>query len=128
MDRGVWDDGLAQSVACGMSQEDYEDVVGPRPADADYMPEWDPKECTNYQMYKDGVPASDVMSSPKMLAHQLAVRFSCLGFTVKQWLEKIMGDLIEEPIWVSAYSDGLTTVEVTATRLDSEYRASLFGV
>ena len=74
----------------------YEDWDGPRPVEANYMPDWPDDQRTHLQMYEDtseGTPISPVMATPEELARWLtdnnASAFASMTATYDQWLATI---------------------------------------
>lgn len=69
------------------------EYYGQAPNRDDYMPDWQPEECTHYMMYEntsEGTPISPAFATAEELAHWLADNgasaFADMTATYEQWL------------------------------------------
>ncbi len=72
----------------------------------DFMPDWEPEECTHLQMYEtttEGTPISPVMATAEDLAHWLADNkasaFADMTASYEDWLRTITAQLAGKPVF-----------------------------
>lgn len=79
--KAKWDDGFVEDFKNGGWRErtdncvSFEEWYGRRPEEREYMPNWDPEECTHLMMYEtcsEGTPISPAFKTPEELARWLA--------------------------------------------------------
>jgi len=95
-----WKEGLIEDFNGGWKLNDtnfsYEEWVGSRPLEEDYMPDWPEEERTHLMMYEDtseGTPISPAFETPEALATWLADSGASSNgsstATYEQWLSTI---------------------------------------
>jgi len=90
------------------NDEEFYDNYGNFPKEEHYMPEWDDKDCTHYQMYEnvsEGTPISPVKESPEELAKWLADNKANAGFmstaSYEAWLNICYGEYAPSGILIN---------------------------
>lgn len=99
-EKAEWDAGTRPAYGEGFAGT-YEEWDGPRPEQADYMPDWPAEERTHWQLYEnttEGTPLSPVMATPEDLARWLADTAANAGAGMRVDYETWFGWITNSPI------------------------------